>query len=61
MVIAGASKNFVFEYSPQTGNIISNALDHMYGKASFSSTYTALAKVAQKTLDRFVDSLKTAG
>lgn len=60
MVIAGANKNFVFEYSPQTNNIISNALDHIYGKASFSSTYSALAKAAQKSLDRFVDSLQPA-
>ena len=60
MVIAGANKNFVFEYSPQTSNIISNALDHMYAKANFSSTYTALAKLAQKTLDRFVESLQPA-
>jgi len=61
MVIAGANKNFVFEYSPQTNNVIMVPLNHMYGSASFSSVYKANAKAAQKLLDRFVDSLGTAG
>ncbi len=61
MVIAGANKNFIFEYSPQTNNVIMLPLNHMYGSASFSSVYSANAKAAQKMLDRFVDSIQSAG
>ena len=61
MIIAGANKNFLFEYSEQTSKIISSPLNHMYGEGNFTSTYKSYEKLGQKALDRFVESLKTAG
>lgn len=60
LVIAGACKDFIFEYSPQTNNIIMTPLNHMYGSANFSSAYASGLQAAQTKLDNFVAQVRAA-
>lgn len=60
MIIDAAGKNFVFEYSPQTNNIILAPLNEIYGSTPFTSYYKKGATAAQSMLDKFVKSVQDA-
>ena len=60
MMIAAAGKDFVFEYSPQTNDIILAPLNEFYGSTPFTSFYKKGGAAAQAKLDKFVKSVQDA-
>ena len=59
LVIAGVSKNILFEYGTYTNNIFSTTLTNnaKAGTNNFASAYTKLAPAAQKSWDAAVENL----